>query len=138
MTRILLATLTYLIITSNALAQSNPVLDRIEAFKSAYNAGDGAAVAEFYTKDGALIPPRSSIIVGRAAIAKYYSQAFVNGVGQLSIQVREIRSHSANTAIEISDMTAKISGNAIDGRYLHVWVQVEGNWYLSRDMFHLR
>ena len=138
MTRILLPFLAFLMMVSQPSAQDNPIADRLRAFISAYNQGDAAAIAEFYTPQGALIPPQSNIIVGREAIAEFYSRAFQSGAGQLKIKVLEVRSHGSATLVEISDMRVNVNGRAIDGRYLHVWVKENGIWYLSRDMYHLR
>lgn len=138
MTRILLTFWMLLIMAGQSLAQENPLADRLKAFIAAYNNADSAAIAEFYTEEGALIPPRSQIIVGRKAIAEHYARAFQSGVGQLKINILEIRGHGGDTLVEISDMTVNLNGNLIGGRYLHVWVKQNDNWYLSRDMYHLR
>lgn len=138
MIRPIVLSLFFLISTSHSFAQDNPVVKRIQAFTAAYNAGDSAAIAEFYTDDGALLPPRSNIIVGRKAIAKYYASAFNNGVSNLKIKVLELRTHGAGSAVEISDMTFKVNNKTLGGRYLHIWVRQQGNWYISRDMYNLR
>ena len=137
MFRILLA-LACLVFVSPVWAQNNQIAKRIQAFIAAYNAGDSAAIAEFYTTNGALLPPKSSVIVGRPSITKYYAGAFKNGVSGLKVKVLELRTHGDNSAVEISDMTFQVNGATLDGRYLHVWVQEQGNWFISRDMYNLQ
>lgn len=118
-------------------AQDNPILNRMAALTQAYNARDASAVAGFYTDQAALLPPRSRALVGREAIAGHYAQAFSQGVGDLAYRVIEIDHSSPETAVEIGETTVKFGEKTISGRSIHVWKQVNGSWYLHRDMYHV-
>ena len=45
------------------------------AWETAFNAGDGKAVAELYTEDAALLPPDAERVDGKAAIAEFWQGA---------------------------------------------------------------
>ncbi len=120
-----------------ATAQDNPIIQRLQSFIAAYNAGDAPAIATFYTEDAAVLPPRAAAVVGREAITKHYADAFQGGVGNLRLDVKEIRGHSPSSAVEIGETAVEFNGQTILGRYLHVWVLQDGTWLLSRDIYHV-
>ncbi|MEM7429020.1 MAG: SgcJ/EcaC family oxidoreductase [Pseudomonadota bacterium] len=120
-----------------ALAQDNPIVARMEAFRSAFNAGDAETVAGFYAQDGALLPPRAKEVFGREAIARHYANAFRGGVKNLKIKVREIRQTGPASAVEIGETRVSLKGQTILGRYLHVWISQNGTWLISRDIYHV-
>lgn len=120
-----------------ALAQDNPIVARMNAFAAAYNARDAQAIAGFYAEDGALLPPQAAILSGRPAIAAHYAAAFNAGVGNLRFKVLEIRQHGPAAAVEIGETLVDAGGRTIRGRYLHVWISRDGQWWLSRDIYHV-
>ncbi|MBN9670853.1 YybH family protein [Roseibium aggregatum] len=107
------------------------------AFVKAYNAQDAAAVSTFYTDKAALLPPRSKALVGRQAIANHYAQAFQNGVEALIYQVIEIDQAGPGSAVEIGETRVKFKAQSIAGRSIHVWKNVNGEWFIHRDMYHV-
>ena len=134
----LLAALAVSLCTSiPATAQDNPIASRMRAFVEAYNAGDEKAVAGFYTEDGVLLPPHAAALVGREAIGNHYASAFAAGVNNLRIDIKEIRGHGPARAVEIGETAVELNGQTIQGRYLHVWTLAGGQWFLSRDMYHV-
>ena len=138
MPRLIPVLLMTLLMALPAIAQDNPIALRLQELTAAFNAGDGEAISAFYTEDGALIPPNANIVSGRAAIAAYYNAAFQAGVGSLSINILEIRGHGGVTAIEIGESTVQIGDAKAASRHMHIWVLQDGQWLLSRDMYHLR
>ncbi len=120
-----------------AAAQDNPIVARMAAFTEAYNAGDGAAIARFYTGDAAVLPPQGKPVVGREAIAAHYGQAFAGGVAGLQYKIIEIRQHGPAAAVEIGEAQVRAGEQTILSRSMHVWALEDGTWYLSRDMYHV-
>ena len=120
-----------------AFAQGNPIVAQMEAFRTAFNAGNAEAVADFYTKDGALLPPRAKEVFGREAIARHFASAFKAGVKNLRVKVREIKQTGPASAIEIGETRVSLKGQTIHGRYLHVWANQDGTWLISRDIYHV-
>ncbi|MEZ5812685.1 MAG: SgcJ/EcaC family oxidoreductase [Rhizobiaceae bacterium] len=135
--RIGLALLILLAAAGLARAQDNPIVNRMAAFAEAYNAGDAAAIAGFYTEEGAVLPPQGRAVVGRDSIRAHYARAFDGGVGGLEYRIVEIRQHGPAAAVEIGETRVKAGGQTILGRSMHVWVMSGGAWYLSRDMYHV-
>lgn len=123
--------------TLPALAQGNPIIAQTEAFRAAFNAGNAEAVARFYTQGGALLPPRAREVFGRKAIARHYANAFKGGVKNLRINVREIKQTGPASAVEIGETRVSLKGQTIAGRYLHVWLNQDGKWLISRDIYHV-
>lgn len=115
-------------------AQTHPVLDRIQAFVIAYNAGDGAAVAGFYAPGAAILPPAEQIVTGQEAISKHYQTAFDGGVGDLNYTIRDFQDFgNLVNEIGISEITA--GENRIIVRSFRVWLKLEDTWMLSRDTY---
>lgn len=136
-TRIGLALLIILAVSGLAWAQDNPIVSRMAAFTEAYNAGDAAAIAGFYTAEGAVLPPQGRAVVGHDGIQAHYARAFSGGAGGLEYRIVEIRQHGPAAAVEIGETRVKVGEQTILGRSMHVWVMSEGAWYLSRDMYHV-
>ncbi len=122
---------------SQAQPRETPIQKRITAFIEAYNAGDAEAVSGFYTEKGALLPPQGKAIFGRPPIAAHYANAFSNGVTDLKCRILEIDQTSADTAIEIGETRVGFNAQTIIGRSMHVWKNVNGDWFLHRDMYHV-
>jgi uncharacterized protein (TIGR02246 family) len=122
---------------ASARAQDNPIVARIAAFQDAYNAGDAVAISNFYTENGALLPPQSKALVGRPTIAAHYAAAFANGVGGLKYRVIEIEQAGPDTAVEIGETQVQFKTQTITGRSMHIWKRVNGDWLLHRDIYHV-
>ena len=119
----------------SAVAQNNPIADRMAKFSEAYNAGDSSAVAEFYTEDGAVLPPNGAAVLGRKGIAELYRSAFGNGVKDLRYEILEVRQLGPDAVVEIGIGSIAIGGQRLRSRSMHVWRLNGEVWYLSRDMY---
>jgi uncharacterized protein (TIGR02246 family) len=53
-------------------AQEDPVNELIHDFLAAWEEGDAAKAASFYTTDGVYLPPHHPAVVGRDAIEKFH------------------------------------------------------------------
>ena len=132
---ICLALILFLHPFGQAVAQDNPIAVRMSAFQAAYNAGDAAAIANFYTEKAALIPQAGRALIGRDQISNHYAQAFAAGVTDLQYRILEIDAVSASVAIEIGETQVDLKGQKISGRYMHIWKNRDGIWLLHRDMY---
>lgn len=119
-----------------AQAQENPIVQRMAAFMEAYNKKDAAAIAQFYTADGAVLPPQGKPAVGREQISVHYAQA-LGGIDSMEYQVVEIRQLGPAAAVEIGEGRVKAGGRTIASRSMHVWLLDNGTWFLNRDMYHV-
>ena len=71
------------ILLPTVLLASDPrthIDDVLVKFVAAFNAGDGATVASFYSEDAALFPPGGERIDGRSAIQTFWQGAIDSGM----------------------------------------------------------
>jgi uncharacterized protein (TIGR02246 family) len=134
--RATLVALAALALATAAAAQDNPIIARMTQFVEAYNAQDAAAIARFYSPDAVLLPPGQVSVQGREAIAQHYAQAFAAGARDLQFQTFDIRATDA-MAVEIGETVVMVGEQRIVGRYMHLWQVVEGQLFLTRDMYHV-
>jgi uncharacterized protein (TIGR02246 family) len=134
--RLALAALALFLLASAAAAQENPIIARMTQFVEAYNAQDVTAVAGFYSPDAVLLPPGQASVRGREAIAAHYAEAFAAGARDLQFQTFDIRA-SEDMAVEIGETVVMVGTQRIVGRYMHLWQVVEGQMFLTRDMYHV-
>lgn len=135
-----------------ALAASGPAVaqsevaeqlrDRMEVFVTAYNAEDAAAIESIYADDAALLAPQSTAILGAPEIAGFYSAVFEQIDPQIRFRIDEVTEMDENTALMIG--VAVIDFTTSEGvparqisRSMHVWVKVDGEWRLQRDMYNI-
>jgi len=111
-----------------------PILKNAEAFIAAFEKGDAAAVAAFWTTDGDLIDISGREFKGRDAIQKEFSELLPKLKGsKLRITVNSVRFVGDNTAIEDGTSTLieadGTKGDAV--RYSNVHVLQDGKWLLA-------
>lgn len=133
----LLALLCFLIFPLNAIAQGNPIIQRMTALVSAYNAQDAPAVAALYAPDAILLAPGQKAIVGRDNIAAHYAQAFAAGAQDLQFKTFDIRPLNDVAAAEVGETVVQVNGQRIVGRYMHLWEILDGELLITRDMYHV-
>jgi uncharacterized protein (TIGR02246 family) len=108
------------------------------AWATAYNTGDGEAMAASYAEDAVLLPPNAPAAVGRAAIREFLetdSQGTraagitFNIPGDGPVQV------SGDLAYESGSFTATDASGATvaSGKYIGVFNKKDGKWLLVRD-----
>ena len=129
---------------SGAAAQSadEEVLAQLQAFVTAYNAEDSAAIGQIYAEDGALLPPQSNPINGSADIAAFYASVFQQADIVLRIRVDELTQLDDETVLVIIAAVAEFDGEDGTrvqqvGRSMHVWRRAGSGWRLQRDMFNI-
>jgi uncharacterized protein (TIGR02246 family) len=107
-----------------------------ERFVAAFNGGDAAAVAAFYTEQGQLLPPNAEPMTGKQAIQAFWQGAMDMGIASAQIELGEVEQHD-DTAIEVGTyMLHAQGGEELDaGTYIVIWKRVGGEWKLHRDIF---
>jgi uncharacterized protein (TIGR02246 family) len=108
----------------------------VAKFVGAFNSGDAAAVAAFYTEQGQLLPPNADFMVGKEAIQAFWQGAMDMGIASCRLEIREVEQHD-DVAIEVGTYTLNAQdGTELDaGKYIVIWKRVEGEWKLHRDIF---
>ncbi len=107
-------------------------------FVSAFNAGDAATVASFYSEDAALFPPGGERIDGRSAIQTFWQGAADSGMKFDELRTIEVDS-GGNIAGEIGVFVLSIPGDSgptkVPGQYIVVWKRTGHTWQLHRDIW---
>ena len=63
----------------------------VENFMAAFNRGDAAGLADFYTENGQLLPTGSDFITGKAAIQTFWQGAMDMGIKTAKLSCRDGR-----------------------------------------------
>jgi ketosteroid isomerase-like protein len=107
------------------------------AFSAAISRGDSKALAALYTADAQLMPQGSDPIKGTVAIRQFLQEKIIDaGVAGAVLKTLEVFGTGA-TVFEVGEYEMRgRSGNLLDhGKYMVVWLKVNGAWRLHRDMF---
>ncbi len=105
----------------------------------AFNQGDAAALAAFYTEEAKLLEPNSPLTVGRENIQAIFQGFF--DTGALELQLPEIElSVNGDMAHRVGKYTLTImpeEGDAIidNGKYVEIWKRVNGSWKIDVDIW---
>jgi len=112
------------------------------AWETAFNAGDGKAVAELYTEDAALLPPDAERVDGKAAIAEFWQGAIDSGLADADLESVEVV-EAGDIAYEVGVVTLSAPGSngervPVIGKYIVVWERGDdGAWRLHRDIWNM-
>ena len=96
------------------------------------------AIAAVYAEDAIVLPPGNQAIQGRDAIQAYWQAALDEAEGVTStIESKEVHVVGDAAAIEVGSYTdTNADGSHRDhGKYIAVWMKVDGAWMLARDIF---
>jgi uncharacterized protein (TIGR02246 family) len=137
---VLILALAILALPAAALAQHDDHGDAEVAkvtakWQSAYNAGDGAAVAALYTDDAVLMPPNSPPVTGGQAIEAFWSEAVGQGA------TTELTSKEVYAMGDMAVEVGMYSGTNADGshqdhgHFTVIYKKVDGKWMMFRDMW---
>lgn len=122
-----------------AFAQAGPSGLRAEiekasqAWQTAYNAGDAAALAALYTPDATVMAPGAAAASGRAAIEALFKADVAKGAKN-TLTTNEVFG-GGDYAIEVGGWVANAAdGSHLDhGSYVTVYKKVDGSWKIYRD-----
>jgi uncharacterized protein (TIGR02246 family) len=141
----LVASALTLFVAGAALAQSEPAAKIeavLDAYETALNASDAAAVAPLYTADGVFMPPNVPAQIGTDAILAAYTSFFQTISFDLDFVVDEVvvasddwafaRTHSTGTGKIVANGATVPQGN----QELFVFQRDEsGEWKIARYAF---
>ncbi len=107
-------------------------------FVAAYNAGDAATVASFYTENAVLLTPGGERVDGRAAIQAFWQGAIDSGMKIDDLHAVEVEARG-NMAGEMGVFTLIVPGDAgptkVGGKYIVIWMRSGQTWQLHRDIW---
>jgi len=104
-----------------------------QAWQTAYNAGDAAALAALYTDDAKVMAPGSAAVSGRAAIQAIFAQDIARGSKNALTQVEVFG--GGDLAVEIGGWveTGADGAHKDHGSFLTVYKRVGSDWKIYRD-----
>ena len=105
----------------------------------AFNRGDAAALAAFYTEEAKILEPNSQMIVGRESIQAMFQGFFDTGALELQLTVIEL-SVNGDMAHKVGKYTLTIQpeeGEVIsdNGKHVTIWKRVNGSWKVDVDIW---
>jgi uncharacterized protein (TIGR02246 family) len=121
-----------------ALAQDKATIQKLnDAWATAFNQGDTAAVAAMYTENAYVLPPGAEIVKGRPAIETFWRQA-AQQMGDAKLTTLDVQPLGPRTAQEIGIVTLTTKSQPpqqIPGKYAVLWRKVGGKWKLATDIW---
>jgi uncharacterized protein (TIGR02246 family) len=125
-------------ISSSRAAESDPreeaIFQTAKAFEQAFEKGDAAAVASFWTPNGDYVDPNGRVLQGRKAIEEDFVDLFSKNKGlKARIEMASVKFPTADTAVE-DGTTAVISPDGstpTHARYSNFFVKQDGKWLLA-------
>jgi ketosteroid isomerase-like protein len=115
----------------NTTADEQAIRGNIDRWLELVRSKDAAAIAQFYSEDGAVMPPNMPLAQGREAIQRTW-QAMLQGPGDLTFQTEQlVFSSSGDMAL---DRGTYRFGDDV-GKYVVVWRKIDGDWKAAADIF---
>lgn len=143
-TRIVTALAISLCVLAPSLALADPPRTHIDKtmvrFVAAFNNGDAATVASFYTEDAALLPPQAGRVDGRNAIQAFWQGAIDSGMKIEMLRATEVGARG-DLASEVGGFKLLVPGESgtteVVGKYIVVWKRTGHTWRLHRDIWNI-
>ena len=104
-----------------------------QAWQTAYNAGDPAALTALYTPDAKLMAPAAEPVSGRSAIQALFAADIAKGAKN-TLTLGDVTGFG-DYAVETGGWVAKAAdGKHVDhGTYMTFYKKVDGAWKIYRD-----
>jgi uncharacterized protein (TIGR02246 family) len=110
----------------------------VEAYASAFNKGDLAALGAVWAPDAEYIDEKGKATKGRDAIAALFKQQFAEQKGaKIAFKVTNIRPLTTDVILQDGVSTLTTADGTVDeGRFTAVWFKKDGKWLLrsARDL----
>lgn len=130
-------------VSANESAVRDTLAVLAREFSRAYEAGDAAAMAALYTDDAVLLPHGDTEVVGREAIAAYWSlpddeRITAHEITALDVEVDGDVATDYGTYTVSGEAGGEAWGPGL-GNYLIVWRRgADGRWRMHLDMWNGR
>jgi len=110
-------------------------------FKDAFNAGNAATIASFYSEDAALFAPGADRVDGRPGIQAFWQGAIDAGMTMVDLRTIEVDARS-DIAAEIGAFILRVPGDNgttdVEGQYIVIWKRDGHTWQLHRDIWNTK
>jgi len=132
-----LAVAIFAVLIAPAAAQKAQIEAANAKWVEFFDKGDFDGIASLYTVDATAVPPDSSIVKGRAAIAGMWKR-MAEQVSDPKLTTIDVERLGSSVVHEIGTFRFKTKGTApkeITGKYVVVWKKVGGDWKLATDFW---
>jgi uncharacterized protein (TIGR02246 family) len=121
-------------------ADERAIRGHVDRWLQLVKAKDATGIAQFYTEDGAVMPPNAPIGKGRAAIQQTWDSMMRTPAFDLTFAPEQILvSSSGDLALDRGTyrLTTESAGRqqTDTGKYVVVWRKVDGEWKAAADIF---
>jgi ketosteroid isomerase-like protein len=119
----------------------NHIEETAVKFVAAFNAADGAALANLYSEDAALFPPGGERVDGRSAIQAFWQGAMDSGMKLDVLRTIEVESRG-DIAGEVGAFILSVPGDSgvtkVNGQFIVIWKRDGHTWQLHRDIWNTK
>ena len=132
------------LLLSTVAAQARDLKAEIDAanmkWAAAFNKGDAAAVAQFYTEQATALPPGAPMAKGRAAIQAVWQGAIQGGYKNITLKALQVDQVGSGAAREIGAFSVDVPNAQkqmmhVEGKYVVLWRRSGGGWKLDTDIW---
>ena len=113
---------------------------QLKGFLAAFNSGDAAGVAAYYTEGARFLPPNAETMTGREAIQAAWQFTMDSGVKSAELEIEELTPMGEKTVCDIGKYKLNIEpepGVKVQdiGKYVVIWKHDGESWKLDVDIF---
>jgi len=121
---------------SNQQSAYDNVIAVEQAFMAAFKHADSTCLAKLYSEDAQLLPANRDFVSGRHDIKLFWQGLMQLGITAVKLETLEVDG-SEGRASEVGRYTIHTADDEmIDyGKYLVVWRQHEGQWFIHRHIW---
>jgi ketosteroid isomerase-like protein len=111
-------------------------------FSAAFNKGDAAALANFYTENATILPAGAPMAHGHAGVQKVWQGAIDSGLKNMALQAISVEQYGPNGAREIGRFSldapnAQKQMTHVEGKYVVIWKHQKNAWKLDTDIWNM-
>jgi uncharacterized protein (TIGR02246 family) len=111
------------------------IIDANKVFMERFNAADSAGVANLYTTDAKFMMNGAPAFVGREQIQSIMHGIISSGITKVDLTTVNVWG-TEDFVTEEGELKLYAGDQEVDqGKYLLLWKNIDGQWYLFRDCF---
>lgn len=115
---------------------SSAIAARSAEWIAAFQAGDADAVAAFYTADARVLPPNAPVGNGRDEVRAAFDGMISVGLTGTLTSLEATEAGDIGYQVGTYTLESRADGTTVDeGKFIEVWKKVDGEWFISNDMF---
>jgi len=113
---------------------------KVKGFLEAFNRGDAAGVAAYYTEEARFLPPNAEKITGKQGIQAAWQHNMDIGVKEADLEIVELIPMGENYACDVGKYKLRIEpgpGVTVEdtGKYVVIWKHDGESWKMDIDIF---